>query len=386
MPQTRRTGNSTDPAELRSTVDSLAEVLNFIRRHLAIMLLTFFVMIGAAVLYLVTAAPTYTATAKLIIDAKAPPIDVSSASTMVESQIAIIKSESLARVVIRKLDLAEDPEFGAQSGGLRGMVKSIFRLLGLIEPETEFSVMRRALRSFDRKLSAKRVGPTYIVEITFDSGNPERAAQILNTVAETHIAAQMESKFKSGLREEKWVKERMTDLSTQASTAQKAVAEYQTADAGKPSSQSTAKPQGDLRELEAAAETSTKAYDNFIRMLRYMEAQQQSSNTEAHLLIEASRPLEASSPKAPIVLGISTAGGVLLGIALGMLRDLLGRGIRVSGDNTKASAMVAVQEGDAAVANQNYTSAVLSPFRLQNPREEPGALGAHAGLRRGPDA
>ena len=31
-------------------------------------------------------------------------------------------------------------------------------------------------------------------------------------------------------------------------------------------------------------------------------------------------------------------------------------------------------------ANQNYTPATLSPLRRQNPREEPGALAAHAGI------
>jgi len=40
--------------------------------------------------------------------------------------------------------------------------------------------------------------------------------------------------------------------------------------------------------------------------------------------------LRASSPKVGMVLGISTIGGVLLGIAAGMLRDLLDRGIRTS--------------------------------------------------------
>ena len=163
--------------------------------------------------------------------------------------------------------------------------------------------------------------------------------------------------------------------------------EYQTVDAGKLSSNNRRRTQADLRELEAAAETSTKAYDNFIRMLRYMEAQQQSSNSEAHLLIEASRPLEASSPKAPIVLGISTAGGVLLGIALGMLRDLFGRGIRSSGDATPGHRLwLPVQHGNAAVAIRTIPSAVLSLLRRQNPREEAGAPGAHAGLRRGSDA
>ena len=37
------------------------------------------------------------------------------------------------------------------------------------------------------------------------------------------------------------------------------------------------KMQGDLRELEAAAESAAKTYDNFRRMPRYMEAMQRQS-------------------------------------------------------------------------------------------------------------
>jgi uncharacterized protein involved in exopolysaccharide biosynthesis len=341
MQQTYKTDNSVNqdtvpPPEFRSPVESLAEGVAFIRRHLSITLLTCFVMIGAALLYLIAAVPTFTATAKLVVDSKAAPGDVASVSTNVESQIAIIKSDGLARAVIRKLDLAKDPEF-ARHGVVRGMISSMSRLLGWSKPETEFSVMRRAVESFDRKLSAKRVGLTYIVEITFDSIDPERAAQILNTVAETHIAAQMDSKYKSALRDEKWVEDRISELSSQASAAQRVLANYRknrndsadsadAVDADTPPSQSTARMQGELHELETAAESTARTYDNFLHGLRYMEAQQQSLNTEAHLLTEVSRPLDASSPKVGLVLGISTVGGVLLGIAIGMLRDLSDRG------------------------------------------------------------
>jgi capsular exopolysaccharide synthesis family protein len=346
MLQINRTDNSinpdTMPPEFRSPTESLAELVAFIRRRLSIVLLTWLVTLGIALLYLIAAVPTFTADAELVIDSKAAPGDAASVSTIVESQVAIIKSESIARDVIRKLGLAEDPEFAGQ-GVVSGMIRSISRLLGWSKPEAEFSVMRYALESFERKLSAKRVGLTYIVEITFDSIDPERAAQILNTVAETYIMAQMDAKYKSALRGEKWVKDRTNELSSQASAARKAVADYyknrndiadsaDTVDAGTPPSQLTARMQGELRELEAAAESTARTYDNFLHVQRYMEAMQQHSLPvfEARLLTEASRPLRASSPKVGIVLGISTVGGVLLSIAIGMLRDLSDRGIRTS--------------------------------------------------------
>src|SRR6266852_4306067 len=348
MLQTNRTDNSvnpdTMPPEFRSPTESLVQGVAFIRRRLSIILLTCLITLSVALLYLIAAVPTFTARAELVIDSKAGPGDAASVSTIVESQIAIIKSESVARAVIRKLGLAEDPEFAGQNGALRGMIRSISRLLGWSKPETELSVMRYALESFERKFSAKRVGLTYIVEITFESIDPERAAQILNTIAETHIMASMDAKYKSALRSDKWFKDRMNELSSQASAAQKAVADYyknrndvadsaDTVNAGTPPSQLTARMQGELRELEAAAESTARTYDNFLRVLRYIEAMQQQSLPvfQAHLLTEASRPLRASSPKVRNVLGISTVGGVLLGIVIGILRDLSDRGIRTSG-------------------------------------------------------
>ena len=146
----------------------------------------------------------------------------------------------------------------------------------------------------------------------------------------------MDAKYKSALQSEKWVKERTNELSGQASAAKTAVADKKNeianlpgvTDAGTSASQSTAKMQAELRELEAAAEVATRTYDNFVRTQRYMEVVQHQASPalEARLLTEVSRPLTASTPKAGIVLGVSTIGGLLLGIALGMLRDLSDRG------------------------------------------------------------
>lgn len=328
----------TPPPDSRFPIISLVDVLDFARRRLSIILLTCLVTPVIALVYLITAVPTFTAKADLVVVSKASPPEAASLSTIVESQIEIIKSESIARVVIEKLDLANDPEFVGHGG--RSMIRSISRLLGLSKPELEVSAAQQAVEAFERKLSAKRVGLTYIVNLTFDSTDPRRAAQILNTVAETFIVAQMDAKYKSDLRNEKWVKDRTNELSTQASASQKALANYRKnrndeADAvvaAPPQSQLAAKKQGELRELEVAAESAARTYDNFLRMLRYMEAQQLSSPVlEAHLLGEASRPLRASSPKARIVLGMSVVGGLLLGVAIGLLRDLFDRGIAING-------------------------------------------------------
>ncbi len=335
MLQTNRTDASvnpdTMPAEFRSPIVSLTDVANFIRRRLSTISFTCLATLGIALLYLIAAAPKFTGEADISIESKASSgaADAASVSTVVETQIAIMKSESVARAVIEKLGLVEDPEFVVRNGAGLGMIRSIAHFLGWGKRETKASAIRYVVESFQSKLSIKRLGLTYIVGISFESADPERAAQIANTVAETYMAQQMGAKYNSSLQEETWTKDRLNELSNQASSAQKALEDYkkETAD-----SAVSVETQGTLRELVAAAESSTNALDNFRHVLRQMEAARHQSVQEftAHLITEALPPLRASSPKAKIVLGIASLGGLLLGFALGLLRDMSDRGIRTS--------------------------------------------------------
>ena len=322
MLQTRNGLVSPDtvPPEFRPPVVSLADAANFIWRHLRIISLMCLAMWAIAIVYLIAAVPKFTAEAELVIGSRAPLGDTASVSTMVESQIAIIKSARIAEAVIRKLDLTEDPEFVGRKGFVSSAIRSLSELLGRNKAESEPSPIRYALENFQRKLLVKRVGTTYIIAMDFDSTNPERAAQILNTVAQTYIAHQMDAKYNFALRDEGWIKDRLAELSGRASAAQKALEDYHK------TRNETAGPAdaGAERALVAAAQSSKNAYDNFQHVLRQMEAAQQESTPkfDADLVSLALPPLNPSSPKRKIVLGLSTIAGLLLGVAVGLFRDL----------------------------------------------------------------
>lgn len=340
-------------------VVSLAEVLAvlaFIRRHIPIISLTGLAALCAAALYLITAVPTFTAKALLIVNSRGNLADAAATSTIVESQIGIMKSEAIASPVIEKLGLAQDPEF--TTGQSSGMIS---RLLGWTKPETEASAARYAVERFERRLSAKRVGPTYLVEITFESRDPDRAAQILNAVAEKYITRQLDA---AGLQDEKWVKDRLNELSARALAAQTALADY------RKNPKEPADSAATIDELVAAAETTRSAYDNFRRVLRKTEATQQQSSPvfEASLVTEALPPLRASWPRPRNVLGVALGGGLLLGIIVAVLRDLLDGRIRASWLEQRLS----VEEGrterplsDAVRPDhQSEASANVTPVRL----------------------
>ncbi|WP_024516070.1 Wzz/FepE/Etk N-terminal domain-containing protein [Bradyrhizobium sp. Tv2a-2] len=351
------------PPEFPSApVVSLVEVMAFLRRRLSVILLTCLATLGVAILYLVTAVPTFTAKAELIVDSKATPGDAAAVSTIVESQVAIIKSESIARYVIEKLGLAKDSEFVLQDSAVGATKRWMSQLLGWRRPETKSSAMSYAVESFERRLSAKRVGPTYIVQITFESKDPDRAAHIVNAVAEKYITHQMDS---LSVQDEAWVKDRLNELSAQASAAQRALEDYNRNTTDTANSAETA------AKLVTAADSSKNAYDNFRHMLRKMEATRQQSSPvfEASLVAGASPPMRASWPKPGAVLGISTVGGLLLGVAIGMLRDLLARGIFASGQDphprTQDDGTIERPVPDAVRPDhQSEASAKARPVRL----------------------
>ena len=338
---------------------SLGAVIAFIRRRFLIISLTCLAALCGAILYLITAVPTFTARAELIVDAKSTTVDAAAVATIVQSQIGIIKSEGIAGAVIQKLGLDQDPEFASSQGG--GIV-SISRLLGWTRPETKASTLRYAVEAFERKLSAKRVGPTYLVEITFDARDPDRAAQILNAVAEKYITHQMD---KTDLHDEAWVKDRLSELSTQASSAKKAFEEYNR------TRSDTADSAAYMDKLAAAAESSKNAYDNFRLVLRKMEATRQLSSPVfvASFVTGASPPLRPSWPKPRAVLGTSIVVGGLLGIAIGLLRDLwdrgnpaIGRGPRLSAreDRIERPVLDAVRSDHQSEASQKAKPVRLS--------------------------
>ena len=95
-------------------------------------------------------------------------------------------------------------------------------------------------------------------------------------------------------------------------------------------SQTTNKAQIELGELESKARTYRALYDNFQQ--RYMDTLQQQSFpiTEARVITRASPPSEKTSPKSLLVLAVAGMGGLMLGVGLGMLREISDRRFRTS--------------------------------------------------------
>ena len=201
-----------------SASQSFEVVLDFIRRQYMVIAIAVGITIAMGMIYALTARPGYTATASMIIDTKNVRLfqqqpmfnDVPVDASMVESQVEILKSETVALAVIKQLHLTDDPEFVSSGGGLIGtIVGAVTGLFASNEPRSEFAQTRSAVSAFQSRLTVRRVGLTYVIVIDFRSFSPDRAAEIANAVADAYIDDQLESKYQAARRAGTWLQARL---------------------------------------------------------------------------------------------------------------------------------------------------------------------------------
>ncbi|MGY3238615.1 succinoglycan biosynthesis transport protein ExoP [Bradyrhizobium sp. USDA 4448] len=221
-----------DAASLEHTV---SVALGLISRQYPVMIITVLLCLGMAGVYLLTAPKRYTGTAVLLMDSRKmqglqtqvgasgdSPID----TAMVDSQVEVLKSETIASAVIKDLRLLDSPEFMREDAGLLSGVNQLFASLFPEEKPSDGELMRTAIGRIVGGLTIKRVAQSYVIEISYQSLSRDLASRIANAVAENYITDTLESKYQASRRAAVWLQDRLKELRAQASSAERAVADY----------------------------------------------------------------------------------------------------------------------------------------------------------------
>ena len=214
--------SSLSTPDFSSPGELLDSFVHFLRQQYLIILFSTLSLILLGGGYLLVARPSYTAVATMLFDSRKTqflkqqpsendgPIDTAS----VDSQVRVLESDNVALAVIKKLQLTEDPEFSKDTEG--GAASAYER-------------MRGALAAFKTRLTVKRDALSYVIEVSFRSFDPEKAAQIANATVDAYLVDELDAKYQSTLRASTWLEGRIRDLRDQASGAEQAVVDYEQA-------------------------------------------------------------------------------------------------------------------------------------------------------------
>ncbi len=223
-------------AEVAAEVQIDAILLEFvatIRRQFRFVLTVTAAVMVVALLYIAMRPSEYRATTSLLIDPARgnvlqsqqvialPTVD----SGFVDSQVEILKSDSVAEGVVRRLKLVDDPEFN-QVGALRALISPVLRLLTGSSPTAASDAERNTVERFQRQISVQRTGMSYIIEIGFTALNPDKSALIANATSEVYLDQQIAARFDATRRASKWLQDRADELRGRLVRSEEAVQSY----------------------------------------------------------------------------------------------------------------------------------------------------------------
>ncbi len=227
-------------------VIDLSAYLTVIKRNKWRILSFALVVTLLTIMVTLTLIPRYTATATLLIEAeqsKAVSFDEvygldSSKKEYYLTQFEVIKSDSIAREVITKLDLKAHSDFIPKPsfiGEATGFIKGLFPFLNkaeqqqLTDQEIQDLQMLGLLEAFKERLTVSPVRKTQLVKVSFESSDPKLSALVANTVGEVYIESQMRAKMGITQQASSWLNTRLFQLRVQLDDSEEKLQAYREA-------------------------------------------------------------------------------------------------------------------------------------------------------------
>ncbi len=209
-----------------------------LKRQFRVFLVLMACTTALGLLYLFITPPSYTASGTMVIDShrlqllqQKPDLGANAIDTgAVQTEVEVLLSRTISLSVIKELRLTEDPEFAGGNGGLIGFfLKLVPGLWGSGGIDSEARLTDRALTAFESRRTVYRVPPANVIEIGFRSLDPVKSARIVNAIADAYVTEQLDAKYQATRRASAWLEDRIKELRTQASIADRAVVDFKRA-------------------------------------------------------------------------------------------------------------------------------------------------------------
>ncbi|MGB8013859.1 MAG: polysaccharide biosynthesis tyrosine autokinase [Terriglobales bacterium] len=137
-----------------------------------------------------------------------------------DTEVRILQSDLMALQVIRQLNLDRRPEFGGHSDQKQSNL--------VADPlQTDSNRTSALLARFRGNLHVTLIPNTRIIEIHYNSTDPQLAAGAVNTLAATYVEQNFKTKFESTMQASDWLSKQLVDLQMKVETSQEKLVRYQ---------------------------------------------------------------------------------------------------------------------------------------------------------------
>jgi uncharacterized protein involved in exopolysaccharide biosynthesis/Mrp family chromosome partitioning ATPase len=371
-----RTGEI-QPAEEHYDI-SIGDVIAFFLRYWPLLAVTTFACVCLAVAYLLVARPSYTATTQLLIEtgqgqSLTQPLSealITMDTPQIESQIALLKSAQIAEKVANKLGLFNQQHEDEEGHAAPGWLSRLF--FGSAKPTDESSeasaeeaAKRAIIENIQNTLNVKRVGLSYVLDVSYRAATAQAAAQTANAISDAYVRDKLETRARAAQEGSAWLEERiekLRHLMNQAALDEqefKARRDYRLPprydrqrigedidkENSKPADNSLGAPAGQsqqigsgtetpesaaltLDELESRAQTYRKIYESYLQTYTDTVQRESYPMTNARVISRADPPKVKSGPRSLFVLAVAIVFGLISGSGLALAHSTLDQTVR----------------------------------------------------------
>ncbi|HEV2424123.1 MAG TPA: polysaccharide biosynthesis tyrosine autokinase [Terriglobia bacterium] len=185
---------------------------------------TALIAVTFATVYAFKTKPVYRATGQIEIDNETPEVQSlqdtyrglpNSDDTFLKTQVRVLESDSLALKTIAQLDLGDKLEFLPQSHAYQAR-------------EHESRLERgKLLDEFRSRLGITLVPESRVIEISFESANPNLAAQVVNALVSNYVEYNFHEKYDATRQVSGWMEQQLGELKAKVEKSQKALVDYE---------------------------------------------------------------------------------------------------------------------------------------------------------------
>lgn len=210
----------------------LRALFGLLRRQVKLILSTVVSGLALATTILLTITPIYTSTAlvlyqpgsKNLLDPESQVLSNAVDSGRIESEVELLRSDSILLRVVSSQNLVSDAEFRPKLGW-RERFMAMLRL-GDGTPATGTQALNQTLGSLRAAYTVQRRGLTYLMSIQVRSVDPEKAARIANALAAAYIDDQLQSKIDSQLAQRDILRARVQQASSEIAASENSLNAY----------------------------------------------------------------------------------------------------------------------------------------------------------------
>ncbi|HKS95801.1 MAG TPA: polysaccharide biosynthesis tyrosine autokinase [Terriglobia bacterium] len=169
--------------------------------------------------------PVYRATARMEIEADTAQIrslndydrDLPTSEAFLKTQVKVLESDDLAWEVIQQTGLAQAPDFARPAG---------------VREETILSTrtaQARLIAKFLDRLTVQLDPGTHMMEVSFDSTDPDQAARVANELVKDYVEYSFHQKYDATRQASEWMEQQLDELKAKVESSQQALVNYERA-------------------------------------------------------------------------------------------------------------------------------------------------------------